>query len=202
MRLGLFGATFDPVHFGHLLLAEQCREQCELDEVWFLPAGAPPHKQNADISAGRIRAEMLELAIAGHQSFAMNCMELDRAGTTFTVETLQQLHDENPSRELFFIVGADSLADLPTWREPQQIARLATIVAVNRGIDSTAENAQLDTVREVLGESVADRIGFVKMPGIGLSATDIRQRVREGRSIRYMTPRSVEQYIVEHRLYH
>jgi len=202
MRLGLFGGTFDPVHFGHLLLAEQCREQCELDEVWFLPAGAPPHKQNADISAGRIRAEMLELAIAGHQSFAMNCMELDRAGTTFTVETLQQLHDENPSRELFFIVGADSLADLPTWREPQQIARLATIVAVNRGIDSTAENAQLDTVREVLGESVADRIGFVKMPGIGLSATDIRQRVREGRSIRYMTPRSVEQYIVEHRLYH
>jgi len=150
MRLGLFGGTFDPVHFGHLLLAEQCREQCELDEIWFLPAGAPPHKQNALISDGRIRAAMLELAIAGHRAFAVNRMELDRAGTTFTVETLQHLHEENPSRELFFIVGADSLTDLPTWREPQQIARLATIVAVNRGVHSTAENtqnAQLDAVR-------------------------------------------------------
>lgn len=204
MRLGLFGGTFDPIHFGHLLLAEQCREQCGLDEIWFLPAGAPPHKQDTVISAGRIRAEMLELAIAGHRAFAVNCMELDRAGTTFTVETLQHLHEENPSRKLFFIVGADSLEDLPTWREPRQIARLATIVAVNRGVSPSAENAQhaqLDAVRKALGQAVADRIQFVTMPGIGLSATDIRQRVRQGRSIRYMTPRSVEQYIVEHRLY-
>jgi len=204
MRLGLFGGTFDPVHFGHLLLAEQCREQCGLDEVWFLPAGAPPHKRDTIISDGRNRAEMLELAIAGHRAFAVNRMELERAGTTFTIETLRHLHEEDPSRELYFIVGADSLADLPTWREPRQIARLATIVAVNRGINSAVENtrhAQLSAVREALGTVVADRVRFVTMPGIGLSATDIRRRVRADSSIRYMTPRAVEQYIAEHRLY-
>jgi len=147
---------------------------------------------------------MIELATAGHRAFAVNRMELDRRGPTFTVETLSRLHADDPTRELFFIVGADSLADLPTWREPRQIARLATVVAVNRGLDGigkTPRQAQHDAVRKSLGDAVADRVQFATMPGIGLSATDIRDRVRTGRSIRYMTPRAVEQYIIEHQLY-
>lgn len=198
MRLGLFGGTFDPVHYGHLLLAEQCREQCGLDEVWFLPSGSPPHKQRQGINAGEVRAELLELAIAGDPHCVVNRMELDREGTTFTVDTLQHLHDEDASRELFFLIGADSLKDLPSWREPQRIAELATIVAVNRG-DRPLPNR--DALASSLGEAIALRVQLVTMPGIDLSATDIRRRIREGKSIRYMVPRAVEMYIEEHGLY-
>ncbi len=133
MRLGLIGGTFDPIHFGHLLLAERCREECGLDRVWFLPAGQPPHKAADGISPGQQRAELVEFAIAGHPQFAVNRLELGRAGRSFTIDTLSEIHAEDPSRELFFLIGADSLADLPGWRDPAGIVELATIVAVNRG---------------------------------------------------------------------
>jgi nicotinate-nucleotide adenylyltransferase len=198
MRLGLLGGTFDPIHYGHLLLAERCREECGLDRVWFLPAGLPPHKAGEAITAGAQRAEMVEFAIAGHSQFEVNRMELARAGRSFTVDTLREIHAEDPSRELFFLIGADSLAELPTWRDPAGIVELATIVAVNRG-DRPAPD--LDAARRTLGKAVADRIRLVTMPGIDLSSTDIRRRVREGKSIRYMTPRPCEVYIHEHGLY-
>jgi len=198
MRLGIFGGTFDPVHFGHLLLAEQCRETCELDEVWFLPSGSPPHKEGAGISAAAGRAEMLELATAGHPAFSVNRMEFERTGATFTVDTLEQLHAEKPSWELFFLIGADSLDDFPMWREPGRIAELATIVAINRG-----DRPAIDLSRIVakLGDAVASRIQVVTMPGVSLSASDIRRRVRAGKSIRYMTPAAVEVFIAQHKLY-
>jgi nicotinate-nucleotide adenylyltransferase len=198
MRLGLLGGTFDPIHFGHLLLAERCREECGLDRVWFLPAGQPPHKAAEGISAGNQRAEMVEFAIAGHPQFEVNRMELGRSGRTFTVDTLREVHAEDPSRELFFLIGADSLADLPTWRDPACIVELATIVAVNRGDRPLPD---LFHLRRTLGDAIADRIQLVTMPGIDLSSTDIRRRVREGRSIRFMTPRPCEVYIQEHGLY-
>ena len=198
MQLGLFGGTFDPVHYGHLLLAEQCREQCTLDEVWFIPSGNPPHKGDSTISSGTARAEMLGFATAGHKRFRVNHMELNRDGATYTVDTLQELRSEDPDHELFFLIGADSLTDLPTWREPSRIARMATIVAVNRGDRPLPD---LAPIRSQLGGAVASRIQRVSMPGIDLSATDIRRRVREGKSIRYMTPRAVEQYIRQHELY-
>ncbi|MGE3313535.1 MAG: nicotinate-nucleotide adenylyltransferase [Planctomycetaceae bacterium] len=203
MRLGLFGGTFDPVHLGHLVLAECCREQCVLDQIWFLPAGDPPHKPGKSISPGKTRAEMLEFAIAGHPQFAVNRMELEREGKSFTFETLGRLQKEEPGRELFFLIGADSLADLPTWREPRRILELATIVAVNRGdrplpdIDSIAQR--------IAGKSdvaaVRDRLRVVTMPGVDISSTEIRARVRTGQSIRFLVPRAVEMYIAEHKLY-
>lgn len=204
MRLGLFGGTFDPVHFGHLLLAEQCREQCALDEVWFLPSNRPPHKDDRTITPGKARVEMLEFALAGHPTLTVNRMELDRQGTTYTVDTLEELVAEDAARELFFLIGADSLDDLPTWREPQRIAELATIVAVNRGGPNSVRCPplpSLDAVDAKLGGQVASRIQSATMPGIDLSSTDIRRRVREGKSIRYMTPRAVEVYVQEHGLY-
>src|SRR5262245_31066193 len=112
MRLGLFGGTFDPIHLGHLLLAEQCREQCKLDAVWFLPSANPPHKVGASITPAQQRVEMLQMAIAGHPEFAVSKLELERGGTTYTVDTLEQLRNEDAERELFFLIGADSLADL------------------------------------------------------------------------------------------
>jgi nicotinate-nucleotide adenylyltransferase len=198
MRLGLCGGTFDPVHYGHLLLAEQCREQCRLNEVRFIPSGNPPHKESADITSGQLRAEMLELAVAGHPQFAVDSRELNRDGITYTVDTLSELAAEEPERELFFLIGADSLHDLPTWREPQRIAELATIIAVNRG---DCPLPSLDEIRETLGEAVASRIEIVTMPGIDLSATDIRRRIQSDQSIRFMTPRAVEVFVAENGLY-
>jgi nicotinate-nucleotide adenylyltransferase len=198
MRLGLFGGTFDPVHLGHLILAEQCREQCGLDQVWFVPSGQPPHKRHAPLTPGRARAEMLEFAIAGHPRFVVSRIELDRDGPTYTVDTLRQLDAEDPSRELFFLMGADSLADLPGWRDPEGIAGLATIVAVNRGDRPLPDRAALD---RLLGATIASRVRFVTIPGIDLSATDLRRRVRSGHSLRYLVPRPVEVYIEQHELY-
>jgi nicotinate-nucleotide adenylyltransferase len=194
MRLGIYGGTFDPVHYGQLLAAEQCREQCRLDQLWFVPAASPPHKQDATITAGERRAEMLELAVAGMPQFAVNRIELQRQGPSYTVDTLAQLQDEDAGRELFLLIGADSVDEFPTWREPQRIAALATLVVINRG--RTAP----DLTR--LAECCGSREPIVvPMPGIDLSATDIRQRVRSGQSIRFMTPRAVEAYLHEHRLY-
>ena len=198
MRLGVFGGTFDPVHWGHLLMAEQCREQCRLDQVWLLPAGWPPHKTESAISTGKERAEMLEFATAGHPDLLVNRTELSREGKTYTVDTLEELHAARPDDELFFLIGGDSLDDLPTWREPQRIVELATVVAVNRGDRPWPAREELISR---LGEKIAARVELVTMPGIDLSATDIRRRVKEGKSIRYMLPRAVEVYIAEQGLY-
>lgn len=198
MRLGLYGGTFDPVHLGHLLLAEQCREQCALDEVWLIPAHQSPHKVGQTLTPGKARLEMLQLATAGLGRFVVSDLELRRGGPSYTVETLQQLHDDDPRRELFFLIGADSLRDLPTWREPRRIAELATLVAVNRGDRPLPDMAALTAA---LGEEIARRVRLVTMPGLDLSSSDIRHRIRTGRSIRFMTPRAVEAYITQHQLY-
>jgi len=230
MRLGIFGGTFDPVHFGHLLLAEQCREQWSLDAVWLLPAAVPPHKQRLGITAAEHRLAMLELATAGHPALRACDLELQRGGTSYTVETLASLRQADADRELFLLLGADSLADLPTWREPRRILELATVVAVNRGraaVDpapilaaltspagahAAAGDLAVDDDRTAADRTAADRaavdraadrprIVTATMPAVDLSATDLRLRAAAGRSLRYMTPRAVEEYIREHRLY-
>ena len=198
MRIGIFGGTFDPIHVGHLILAEQCREQCRLDEVWFIPAAQPPHKLGATISAAKQRTEMVEFAISGHPHFRLNTIELERAGPSFTVTTLEQLKMDDAERELFLLIGADSVRDLPYWREPARILQLATIVAVNRGDQPPPD---ISGLLPLFGDKSRTRIVTASMPGIEISATDIRHRVREGRSIRYLVPRAVETYIHQHGLY-
>ena len=198
MRIGIFGGTFDPIHIGHLVLAEQCREQCQLDEVWFVPAAEPPHKREATISPAKARCEMVEFAIAGHPQFRLSTVEIDRSGPSFTVTTLEQLHAEDPDRELFLLIGADSLRDLPLWREPRRILELATVVAVNRGNRPAPDRATIDAR---LGPAVSSRLLFVEMPGIDVSASDVRRRVAIERSIRYLVPRAVETYIRQRNLF-
>lgn len=200
MRIGIFGGTFDPIHHGHLILAEQCREQCRLDEVWFVPAALPPHKLDRSISPAKFRTEMLELAISGNPCFRLNRIELDRSGPSYTVATLDQLRTDEPTNELFLLVGADSLRDLPTWREPRRILELAIVVAVNRGQPSVADSNAARELAENLGADPS-RVQIVQMPGIDISATDIRQRVATGRTIRYLVPRAVEMYLREHPVY-
>ena len=195
MRLGLFGGTFDPIHLGHLILAEQCREACKLDRVWFVVAGAPPHKRN-DRTAVAHRLEMARIAIAGQASFAVSEIEATRPGPHYSVETLEAVRRDQPDDDLFFLIGADSLADLPTWREPARIAQLATIVVVNRpGLE------EIDAANLPDFGPGSQRLLSVTIPPIGIASTDLRRRLAERRSIRYMVPRGVEAYIESEGLY-
>lgn len=200
MRLGILGGTFDPIHYGHLLLAECCREQHRLDRVWFMPTAVPPHKQSLAISSTEHRLTMLSLAISGNPAFEVSRHEIDRGGVNYTVDTLAHFHAQSPDRELFFLLGGDSLADLPTWREPGRICDLATLVVVHR--PGMAE-IDLSGLTKVLTSTQIDRIRshIVEMPRIDLSAREMRSLVAAGRSIRYRTPRSVEKYIETHGLY-
>ena len=195
MRLGLFGGTFDPIHMGHLILAESCREACALDRVWFVVAGAPPHKPG-DRTSVDDRLEMVRIAIAGHPAFEVSDLETRRPGPHYSVETLEEVHRERPDDALFFLIGADSLADLPSWREPGRIAQMAAIVVVNRpGLE------EVDPTRLPDFGPGAHPMVAVTIPPVGIASSDLRRRLAEGRSIRYMVPRGVEAYIEAHGLY-
>lgn len=200
MRIGIFGGSFDPIHFGHLLLAETCREHCQLDEVWFVPASVPPHKTENELASDKARLEMLELATAGHEAFRVSSIELARGGVSYTVDTLLEVKRQQPDAELFLLMGADLLPDLATWREPKQICELATLLVVRRPGSPEPDFAGLSAfVSEKCLEEMRDR--QLKMPQIEIAGTEIRQRVADNRSIRYRTPRAVEKYIETHGLY-
>lgn len=195
MRLGLFGGTFDPIHLGHMILAEQCRESCALDLVWFVVAGSPPHKPEGRTPLAH-RLEMTRIALAGQPAFEVSEIEAKRPGPHYSVDTLSAIHHERRGDDLYFMIGADSLADLPNWRQPEAIARLATIVVVNRpGIDQVFHPPAPEFGPE------SRPLIWVTIPPIGIASHDIRRRRLEGRSIRYMVPRGVEAYIESQGLY-
>lgn len=197
MRLGVFGGTFDPVHYGHLVAAEEVRYRLRLDKVLFVPAGMPPHKLDHDITPTRHRVAMLELAIASNPGFALSRVDIDRHGPCYTVDTLALLHEEyGPGTELFFLMGMDSLADLLTWKEPERLIRLAWLVVVGR----PGFQADVNELNRVL-PGAAERICIVDTPLMEVSSSDIRQRVQQGAPIRYQVPEAVEAYIRAHRLY-
>jgi nicotinate-nucleotide adenylyltransferase len=200
MRLGILGGTFDPVHYGHLLLAECCREQCQLDAVWFLPAAVPPHKQDRELTPAPQRIEMLDLAIAGNRAFSVCRFETDRGGVNYSVDTLAHFREEDPSRELFLLVGADMFLDLPHWRSTARVCELAVPVVVGR---PGCGPIDFECLREIAGPERIElmRRHQVEMPEIGISGTELRRRVASGQSIRYRVPRAVEMYIKTHGLY-
>jgi nicotinate-nucleotide adenylyltransferase len=200
MRLGIFGGTFDPVHYGHLLLAEQCREPCRLDRVWFVPASVPPHKAERTLTPAVKRVEMLKLAIAGHEAFEVSTLEIERGGLSYTLDTLLAVRGQQPEAELFFLMGADSLRDLPTWWEPARICQLATPVVVRRRGAPEPDLGVLTPL--VSAERLQEIRGCqVQMPVVEFSSTAIRQAVAAGRSVRYQTPRAVEKYMETQGLY-
>ncbi|MGO8748318.1 MAG: nicotinate-nucleotide adenylyltransferase [Thermoguttaceae bacterium] len=200
MRVGLFGGSFDPVHYGHLLLAECCREQCPLDKVLFSPAAVPPHKRDRELTPAAMRAEMLDLAIAGHEQFAVSRFEVERGGISYTIDTLLHFRAEHPGAEFFLLLGADMLHDLPHWHNAAQVCELAIPVAVRRAGVPEPDFACLSSIAS-LEQIERFRRHQVEMPEIGLSSTEIRKRVAAGRSVRYRTPRAVEKYIQTRALY-
>ena len=200
MRIGIYGGSFDPVHYGHLLLAETCREAGRLDQVWFVPTALAPHKQGSEPTLAQQRVDMLGLAIAGHEHFEISEIEIDRGGVSYTVDTLRHLHEDDSTRELFLLIGADSLVDLPTWRAPDEICRLATPLVVAR---PGAAQPDFTPLAEFVSPDRAEamRQSVIEMPQIEISSTNLRHRVATGQSIRYQTPRAVEKYIEANGLY-
>lgn len=197
-RIGVLGGTFDPPHYGHLILAEQARELLALDQLLLLPAAQPWRKSDRAVTPAAARLALLRLAVADDPYFAVSPMEIERGGPTYTVETLAALRETlGPAASLVFILGRDALLDLPNWRDPAGILALASLGVAARGglpgAELTALNAALPGLRE--------RLTVVPMPQIDISSTDIRRRVAEGRSIRFLTPPAVIVAIVEEGLY-
>ncbi|MFM8953012.1 MAG: nicotinate-nucleotide adenylyltransferase [Planctomycetaceae bacterium] len=204
MRIGVFGGSFDPVHLGHLIVAESCREQARLDRVLFVPAATQPHKQDRRLAAPHHRVEMLRLAACGHEAFDVSTAEIDRGGVSYTVDTLAALAATHPNDALCLILGPDALADLPTWREPERIVAAAEIIAVERdSIDDIAALVTEPRLAALLGPAHAARIAAtrVRVPAIGIRSSDLRAAIAAGHSIRYRTPRAVERSIASHGLY-
>lgn len=204
MRIGVFGGSFNPIHLGHLIAAECCREQRSLDRVLFVPAALPPHKQKQVLAAPEQRLEMVGLAIGGHEAFMVSTIEIDRGGVSYTIDTLGALAAAHPGAALHLILGPDSIRQLPTWRDPAGIAARAELVAVERdGIDDIAGLVEAAGLPTLLGTVVAEEVvaSRVRMPAIGIRGSDLRAAVAAGKSIRFRTPRAVERYIETHGLY-
>ena len=201
MRLGIFGGTFDPVHFGHLALAEECLATASLDEVWLVPAASPPHKGGKKLSRFDQRKEMLELAIAGNEKFKVEPMEADRPGPSFTIDTLLEIQKRRPDDELFLIIGADSALEFSTWKDPAKIVSLATlIVRIRPGFVMPIEQEFISQLHKQLG--VLPKVIFVSGPPyLDVSSSLLKERVSNNRSIRYLLPRAVEVYIQQKKLY-
>ncbi len=209
-RIGVFGGSFDPVHMGHLTIAQDAVEQLELDRLIFVPAAVPPHKQGRTLAEGRHRFEMLQLATESNLSFEVSDMELQRGGVSYTFDTMTQVQFEHPGAELFFIVGIDSLTILHTWRNVEQLLEMCTVVPFARGGEDAArvaEQIQLSddpVTPESSGEGgwktkLLERT--IRIHEVEISASEIRMRLAEGLSIRYLVPPEVEMYIAEHGLY-
>jgi len=199
MRIGIFGGTFDPVHTGHLILAEQCRDQAGLDEVWFLPSFDPPHKSGQGITRFEQRCDMLELAIAGHPSFRVSRIEKELPPPSYTSETLAELHRRNPGHELFLLTGSDQLSDLPLWHQPVRVVEQAGLVVVPRPGVMLWTGERLAKALGVPPETVRYRL--VACPMIEIASRELRRAMADGLSVRYLVPRAVEEYIRERKLY-
>ncbi len=190
-RIGIFGGTFDPPHIGHLIIAEQAREQLQLDTVLFVPAFIPPHKIEGVSSTAAHRLALLRLAVKGNPNFKVSSIELKRKGVSYTVDTVRALREQFDASELFLIVGSDNFLDFRSWKSPDEILSLATIAVYEReGFENAGKDAQLVRHSE-----------FLKSTRMTVSSTNIRHRVLYGETIRYLVPESVEKYIVRHHLY-
>ena len=200
MRIGIFGGSFDPIHQGHLILAESCREQANLDLVLFIPCATGPHKTDGATSTDRQRCEMIELAIAGHESFQMSKIEMERGGISYTVDTLVELKQQYPDDELFLLLGDDSLERFDSWHEPQKICELAIPVVANR---PGSGEIDLSVLEKYVSADRYQQISKVTVdsPMIEISSSNIRSRVAQEKSIRYLMPRGVQRYIESQSVY-
>ncbi len=192
MRIGLYGGSFNPIHTGHLLIAEFLKDEFCLDEVHFIPSATPPHKKGDKMLSADIRYKLVSLAIQGNPIFRVSDLEIRRGGISYTADTLRQIVEgHQPKDELFWFIGLDNLIDFPNWREPEKILELCRLVAVQR------KGFSVDQVESSLRKHVL----FSAAPLIEISSSSIRQRIKKRQSIRYFVPDSVREFIEIHHLY-
>jgi nicotinate-nucleotide adenylyltransferase len=209
-RVGVFGGSFNPIHHGHLVLADEILERLGLDRMLFVPAAIPPHKASRELAPAVDRSRMVELAIARHPGFAVSDVELSRPGVSYTVETLTALQERG--QELYFVIGSETFLDLLSWREPRRLARLARLVVVPRA-GSTFDPDSAAALK-ILREIGVDRFGIVdRLPvpenavlivhamSLPISASELRRRIRDGRSVESRMPEAVIDYVRAHGLY-
>lgn len=197
-KIGIMGGTFDPIHMGHLLLAQSAYESLQLEKVVFIPAGNPPHKRNQIIEvSARQRAEMVALAIEEDPRFELDLMEVEKDSYSYTYETLQELNRKHPENDYYFIIGGDSLRDFYSWKKPELIVQYCHLAASYRPGISTEMNELLEKNRRDYGGD------FVKVPApmLDISSHQIRELAQNGQSIRYYVPEKVWQYIAEKEFY-
>lgn len=191
MKVGIFGGTFNPPHMGHLIVAEHVRGEMVLDRVMFVPAFIPPHKLHDDVVSSEHRVAMLKLAIQDNPHFEVSETELQRGGVSFTVDTLRDLTTKHPSDEFNLLIGMDNLLEFHTWKSPEKILNLVKVVVMTRPGFTEKDNP---LIRK-------DGMKLCPVPEIGISSREIRKRVHEGSSVRYLVPDSVRDYLFEHHLY-
>jgi nicotinate-nucleotide adenylyltransferase len=214
-RLGILGGTFNPIHLGHLVLAEAFRERLGLDRVLFVPAGTPPHKPSGGLVSGLHRYAMVSLAVAGHPGFVACPIEIERPGASYSVDTVEALAGDWPGARLFFLMGSDTFLDLPTWRTPERLGILATLaVGYRAGSTFDPEGPAARAVLDRLGRTGWRRVppetaetlapgecALVETRSVAVSAREVRERLAAGESARYQVPLSVAEYIAHHELY-
>ena len=200
-RIGILGGTFDPIHIGHLIIAEQARDQYQLDRVLLIPSGHSYFKDNRSkkVQPAQVRLEMTKIAAGSYKPFEVSDIEVNRPGNTYSFETLEELKTQNPESELFFIVGADTICSMRTWREPQRIFDVCTVLAAMREDQVDPEDFKKET--EALERDFGARIYPVSIPNIGISSTQIRERAAFGKSVHYLVPDALESYIIETGIY-
>ncbi|MGG3469349.1 nicotinate-nucleotide adenylyltransferase [Neobacillus pocheonensis] len=185
-KVGILGGTFDPPHYGHLLIANEVLSALQLDEIWFMPNQEPPHKKKSDEVKNEDRLQMLQLALENNQSFVIQTIELERKGPSYTVETMKMINDQFPDHQFFFIIGADMIEYLPKWHKIDELVKLVQFV----GVDRPHYSHQTDYP-----------VLYVDVPTMEISSSMIRERVKSGKTIRYLLPDAVILYIEEKSLY-
>lgn len=190
------GGTFDPIHNGHLVIAECARHEFQLDQVVFVPCGSPPHKKDYDITDAKHRYRMVELAVAGNPYFRISPVEIERQGISYAIDTLKIFQTiYGTDTELFFITGADAIVEILTWKKVDEVMEMCSFIAATRPGYSLP---QLNKAIRSLPPGFQRKIITIEIPGIAVSSTEIRRRVQAGRPIKYLLPEAVEQYIVKH----
>lgn len=199
MKIGIMGGTFNPIHNGHLLLAETALQEGKLDEIWFMPSGLPAHKSNSELLSAEHRFTMVQLAVADRKDFIASSFELDRPGFTYTADTMLALSKEFPQHEFFFIIGGDSLMKFHHWVKPEVISAHTSLLAAGRNGYSKEE---LQNQAEKLHQTFGTKVTLISMPELNISSNVIRSKIKEhSDKVKDFLPESVYHYILEHMLY-
>lgn len=198
MRIGLMGGTFNPIHLGHLIMCEYIRMDCNLDKVIFIPSSNPPHKDKSQVMSVAHRYDMVQLAIEDNPYFEVSSIEMDRQGNSYTIDTIEELKTQYKDDEFYFIIGGDNLHELIKWKDASKLLKTTSFIVIGRqGVDEDINMLKIKEYEEVYNA----KIHYLNAPLIEISSTTIRDYLKEGKSIRYMVPKKVEDYIMLHKLY-